>query len=166
MAFGMVIFGGYWGKMLLTSFRILASIGIGWLVFKIIKQDLSWGLVVCTSLVFAGAVGNIIDCVFYGKLFSASHYFGAVATMFPEQGGYASIFQGKVVDMLQFDLFTINFPQWMPFWGGESMSFFPAIFNIADSCITIGLFSLILFHWKSLSEFINSLEKNAKKKVE
>ena len=162
MAFGMVIFGGYGGKLFLTFFRLLASAGIGWIVYKIIQQNLSWGLLICTSLVFAGAVGNIIDCIFYGKIFSASHYFGAVATIFPEQG-YAAVFQGKVVDMLQFDLFTINFPQWTPFWGGSSMSFFPAIFNLADSCITVGLFTLIFFFRKSLSAFINSLEKNEKK---
>jgi len=158
MAFGMVFFGGYWGKLLLTVFRLLASVGIGWVVYKIVKQGFSWGLLVCASLVFAGAVGNIVDCVFYGKLFSASHYFGSAATLFPEQG-YASVFQGKVVDMLQFDLFTINFPQWFPFWGGSSMNFFPAIFNIADSCITIGLFTLILFYRKPLSAFIDTLEK-------
>ena len=155
MAFGIVLLGGYWGKLFLTLFRLLASIGIGWVVCKMIKQNVSWGLLVCTSLVLAGAVGNIVDSVFYGKIFSASYYFGPVATLFPEQG-YAAVFQGHVVDMLQFDLFVINFPQWMPFWGGSSMSFFPAIFNLADSCITIGLFVLILFYYKSFSLFINT----------
>ena len=158
MAFGMVFFGGYWGKLSLTLFRLLASGGIGWILYKMLKQNVSWGLLICTALVFAGAVGNIVDCLFYGKIFSASHYFGSVATLFPEQS-YAAIFQGKVVDMLQFDLFTINFPQWLPFWGGSSMNFFPAIFNLADSCITIGLFTLILFYRKSLSTFIDGVEK-------
>jgi signal peptidase II len=159
MAFGMVFWNGYWGKMLLTSFRLLASAGIGWIIYKMIKQNVAWGVLICVSLVFTGAVGNIFDCVFYGKIFSASHYFGPVATFFPQQGGYAPIFQGKVVDMLQLDLFTIHFPQWMPFWGGSDMNFFPAVFNLADSCITIGLFILILFYRKPLSAFIDALEK-------
>ena len=155
MAFGIVFLDGYWGKLLLTLFRLLASVGIGWMVYKMIKQGVSWGLLICTSLVLAGAIGNIVDCVFYGKIFSASHYFGPVATLFPEQG-YAAVFQGKVVDMLQFNLFEINFPQWVPFWGGSGFNFFPAIFNIADSCITVGLFVLILFYYKSFSSFINT----------
>ena len=163
MAFGMVFFGGYWGKLFLTLFRLLASIGIGWIIYKIIKQNASWGLLVCASLVFAGAVGNIFDCVFYGKIFDASYYFGPAATLFSEHG-YAPIFQGKVVDMLQFDLFTIKFPQWLPFCGGSNINFFPAIFNLADSCITIGLFTLILFYRRSLSAFIDTLEKTKKEK--
>jgi signal peptidase II len=158
MAFGIVFFEGYLGKLLLTLFRLIASAGIGWVVYKAIKLKMPWGLLICIALVFAGAVGNIIDCVFYGKLFSASHYYGAVATLFPEQG-YAAVFQGKVVDMLQFDLFAI--PQWIPFFGG--LNFFPAIFNLADSCITIGLFTIILFYRKSLSAFINMLEKKFEK---
>lgn len=158
MAFGMVLFGGYWGKLSLTLFRLLASVGIGWIIYKMLKLSVSWGLLICTALVFAGAVGNIVDCLFYGKIFSASYYFGSVATLFPEQG-YAPFFQGKVVDMLQFDLFTIHFPQRMPFWGNSNMNFFPAIFNLADSCITIGLFVLILFYRKSLSAFIDGVEK-------
>ena len=158
MAFGMVFFGGYWGKFLLTLFRLLASAGIGWIIYKALRLKISWGLLICIALVFAGAVGNIIDCVFYGKIFSASHYFEPMATLFPEQG-YAPVFQGKVVDMLQFDLFSI--PQWIPFWGG--LSFFPAIFNLADSCITVGLFTVILFYRKQLSAFINLLEKDSKK---
>jgi len=158
MAFGMVFFGGYWGKLLLTLFRVLASAGIGWIIYKAIKLKISWGLLICITLVFTGAVGNIIDCVFYGKIFNMSHYFGSVATLFPEQG-YAPFFQGKVVDMLQFDLFPI--PQWVPFFGGSS--FFPAIFNLADSYITIGLFTLILFFWKPLSAFINLLDTQKQK---
>lgn len=162
MAFGMVFFGGYWGKLLLTLFRLVASMGIGWIFYKMLKQNVSWGLLLCTALVFAGAVGNIVDCICYGKIFSASHYFGAMASLFPEQG-YAPVFQGKVVDMLQFDLFTVNFPRWMPFLGGASMRFFPAIFNLADSCITVGLFTLFLGYRKSLSDFINRIENKAEK---
>ena len=158
MAFGMVFFDGYWGKLLLSLFRLFAAAAIGWIVYKAVKTRQSWGLLICIALVFAGAVGNIIDCVFYGKIFTASHYFGPAARLFPEIG-YAPFFQGKVVDMLQFDLFAI--PKWIPFFGG--LNFFPAIFNLADSCITVGLFAMILFYRKQLSTFINLLEKNSKK---
>ena len=157
MAFGMVFFGGYWGKLLLTFFRIIASAAIGWIVYKAVKLKVHWGVLICIALIFTGAVGNIIDCVFYGKIFSESTFLEPAATLFPECG-YAPFFQGKVVDMLQFDLFSI--PQWVPFFGG--LSFFPAIFNLADSYITVGLFTLILFFWKPLSAFINLLEKKPK----
>ena len=160
MAFGMVFFGGYWGKLILSVFRIAASVLIGWIIYKMIKSKVSWGLLITTALVFTGAVGNIIDCVFYGKIFSASEYWGAAATFFPEGGGYASFLQGKVVDMFQIDLFTIHFPESFPIWGGGAFNFFPAIFNIADSSITVGLFTMILFYYKSLSKFVASFESS------
>jgi len=163
MAFGMVFFGGYWGKLILSIFRIVASICIGWVIFKMIQKKVSWGLLIATALVFTGAVGNIIDCAFYGKIFSESVYdLSSVARLFPEGGGYAPFLQGKVVDMFQFDLFTIHFPDGFPFWGGGQFNFFPAIFNIADSCITVGLFTMILFYYKSLSAFVASLESPPK----
>jgi len=166
MAFGLVFFGGFWGKLILSLFRIVASVGIAWVIYKMLKQNLSWGLLIATAMVFTGAVGNIIDCMFYGKIFSASQYMGSVATFLPETGGYAPILQGKVVDMLQLDLFTINFPTWFPFWGGSTMEFFPAIFNVADSSITIGLFAMVLFYYKSLSAFVASFEPAKKRKIE
>ena len=159
MAFGMVFFGGFWGKLILSLFRIVAAVGIGWVIYTMLKKNIAWGLLITTSLVFTGAVGNILDCVFYGKIFSASEYMGAVATLFPEGGGYAPFLQGKVVDMLQFDLFTIRFPDWFPFWSNADFNFFPAVFNIADSSITVGLFAMILFYYKSLSKFVASFEK-------
>ena len=162
MAFGLVLFGGFWGKLVLSLFRIAASAGIGWIIYKMLKKNLSWGLLITAALVFTGAVGNIIDCVFYGKIFSASQYMGSLATFLPEQGGYAPILQGKVVDMLQFDLFTVTFPSWFPFFGNADFNFFPAVFNLADSSITIGLFSMILFYYKSLSSFVSSFEKDKK----
>ena len=162
MAFGLVFFGGFWGKFILSLFRVVASVGIGWIIYKMIKKDISWGLLIATALVFTGAVGNIVDCVFYGKIFSASQYMGQAATFMPEAGGYAPFLQGKVVDMLQVDLFTINFPDWFPFWGNSSFNFFPAIFNVADSSITIGLFTMVLFYYKSLTAFVASFE-SAKK---
>jgi signal peptidase II len=164
MAFGMVFFEGFLGKLILSLFRLIASAGIGWVIYKMLKKDVSWGLLIAISLVFAGAIGNIFDCVFYGKIFSASEIH--LATLFPEGGGYAPILQGKVVDMLQLDLFTVTFPEWLPLWGGSVFNFFPAIFNIADSSITTGLFVLILFYYKSLSTFIASFESSKKKSIE
>jgi signal peptidase II len=168
MAFGMVFFGGFWGKLILSLFRIAAATSIGWIIYKMLKKNISCGLLITTSLVFTGAVGNIFDCVFYGKIFSSSEYMGTMATFFPETCGYAPFLQGKVVDMLQFDLFTIHFPGWLPIWGNSYFNFFPAVFNIADSSITIGLFAMILFYYKSLSKFVASFEnkkiKNENKK--
>jgi signal peptidase II len=155
MAFGMVFFDGFWGKLILSFFRLIASGCIGWVIYKMLKKNVSWGLLIATSLVFAGAVGNIFDCVFYGKIFSASN---PLATLFPEGGGYAPVLQGRVVDMLQFDLFTITFPSWFPLFSGSVFNFFPAIFNIADSSITVGLFTMILFYYKSLSTFVASFD--------
>jgi len=162
MAFGMVFFGGFCGKFILSLFRIFASVGIGWVIYKMLKKNLSWGLIITTALVFTGAVGNIFDCVFYGKIFSNSEYMGAAATLFPEGGGYAPVLQGKVVDMLQFDLFTIRFPDWFPFWENSVFNFFPAVFNLADSSITVGLFTMILFYYKSLTKFVASFETEKK----
>ena len=151
MAFGMVFFGGYWGKLILVVFRMIAVGFILWIIHKMIKLNVSKGLLICMSFICAGAMGNIIDCVFYGKIFSASDYFQNVALFMPEAGGYAPIMQGKVVDMFQLDLFTIG-----------NFNFFPAIFNIADTSITIGLFVTIIFFYKQLTAFITNFEKSAK----
>ena len=132
-------------KLVLTVFRLVAIIGIGyWLWDNIIHKQTSnlfrWAL----CLIFAGALGNIIDSVFYGMIFS--HSYGQVATLFPEGGGYAPVFQGHVVDMLQFPLVSWNWPDWMPWVGGERYTFFQYVFNIADSAISIGVGILIFFN--------------------
>ena len=158
MAFGMA-FGGMWGKFILTSFRILAAAVIVYVCILMIKQKASWGLLICSTLIFSGAVGNIIDCIFYGKIFSESIYYGALSTLLPPEGGYAPWLQGKVVDMIQFDLFTIRFPESFPVWSGHYFNFFPAVFNLADSWITIGLFTMIIFFYKPLSLFVASMNK-------
>ena len=133
-------------KLVLTIFRLFAIVGIGyWLLDNIRKQTpnlFRWSL----CLIFAGALGNIIDSVFYGLIFS--HSFGQVATLFPEGGGYASIFQGHVVDMLQFPLVSWNWPDWMPWVGGQHYTFFQYVFNIADTAISIGVGILIVFNKK------------------
>ena len=150
MAFGVVFFGGYWGKLLLTTFRIIASGCIIWVINKMIKSYVSIGLLICMSLICAGAIGNIIDCVFYGKVFAVSNFYLPAAEFLPASGGYAFFMQGRVVDMFQFDLFTIG-----------NFNFFPAIFNIADASITTGLFVLVLFFYKPLSAFIATFEKKS-----
>lgn len=131
-------------KLFLTIFRLLAILGIGyWLWGNIQMQSANlFRLALC--LILAGALGNIIDSVFYGIIFS--HSYGQVATLFPEGGGYAPIFQGHVVDMLQFPLVSWNWPDWMPWVGGEQYTFFQYVFNIADTAISIGVGILIVFN--------------------
>lgn len=142
MAFGMEFWGNN-GKIFLTLFRIVAVIGIGLYLVHLIKQKASVGLVTSVSLIMAGAIGNILDSVFYGFLFNDS--FRQVAEFMPETGGYASIFHGKVVDMLYFPVMKGYYPDWIPFKGGDHFIFFRPVFNIADSAITIGVISILVF---------------------
>lgn len=143
MAFGMEL-GGQWGKLLLTLFRIVFVSAMAWYLHHIVKQRASGLYIFIVSLIFAGAVGNIIDSVFYGFLFSSSDY-GAVATFMPEEGGYASLLHGKVVDMFYFPLISGFFPGWFPVWGGESFLFFRPVFNLADASISVGVALWIIF---------------------
>lgn len=137
---------GSWGKMALTLFRLLAVFFGVYYIHKIIKEKYPKGFIICVALIFAGAVGNLIDSMFYGMIFDASiHGTGNVAVLFPEGGGYADFLHGKVVDMLYFPIIDTNFPDWVPFWGGENFLFFSPVFNIADSSISIGLILILLF---------------------
>lgn len=140
-AFG-TSFGGTVGKYFLTMFRIVASVAIGWIIVNQIKKNGRTSLILCLTLILAGAVGNIIDCCLYGLIFSESYY--DIAVLFPPEGGYAPFLQGKVVDMFYFPLFEFDWPQWMPFVGGNHFEFFSAIFNVADSAITIGVIWLLI----------------------
>jgi signal peptidase II len=146
MAFGIEIFG----KLFLSCFRIIAVGGIGYYLFKMIKENLKMGYIVCVSLILAGALGNIIDSIFYGVVFNASTRF-SIATFVSGSEGYAPWFYGKVVDMFHFPIINTAWPDWMPFVGGERFIFFSPIFNFADSAITCGIIALLLFY----SKYIN-----------
>ena len=149
MAFGMQ-FGGAIGKLLLSLFRIVLIGFIIYYIKKLLRKEAPMGVIYGVGLILVGAVGNVVDSMFYGLIFSEST-FTQVATLLPEGGGYASFLHGKVVDMLYFPLIDTTLPNWVPIWGGEQFLFFRPIFNIADSCITVGVFYLLLFHRKFFS---------------
>lgn len=140
-AFGMH-FGGSAGKIFLTLFRIVATTVVGWYIVRQLKRDGRASLIGCLSLILAGAIGNLIDSCFYGRIFSESFY--ETAVLFPPEGGYAPLLQGKVVDMFYFPLFEFDWPAWVPIVGGDHFLFFSAIFNVADAAITIGVFWLLI----------------------
>jgi len=144
MAFGMQLFG----KLFLTSFRIIAVAIIIWCLYKFVKANLKTGFLICVSLILTGAIGNIIDSVLYGVMFSEST-FSSIATYLPGGGGgYAPLLYGKVVDMFYFPLIETDWPAWMPFIGGQHFIFFSPIFNFADSCISVGIVALLIFYGK------------------
>ncbi len=145
MAFGMKL-GGDYGKLVLSLFRIVAVGFLAYLIINMIRERKSDFVLVCFTLILAGALGNIIDSAFYGMIFTETPYHsGGVATMFPPGGGYAPFLHGKVVDMLYFPLTEGEFPSWVPFVGGDHFLFFRPVFNIADTAITTGVLLLLLF---------------------
>ena len=155
MAFG-ISFGQNVGKLMLSLFRIVLVGAIGWYMFRQIKRDKMDGLTLTVfSLVIAGALGNILDSLFYGLIFSQSTPM-TVATVFPDGGGYAPLLYGRVVDMFYVKLFPI--PNGFPLWGGQY--FFPAIFNFADACVTVGIFLMIIF-----SKRFFKMEENAQQET-
>jgi signal peptidase II len=142
MAFGMEM-GGKTGKLVLSVFRIIAIVGISWFLYSIIKKKANAALVIAVSAILAGAIGNLIDSAFYGMIFSES--FGQTAIMFPPGGGYSSFLLGRVVDMFYFPVINTHWPDWSPFRPGETFIFFRPVFNIADSAITCGVISILIF---------------------
>jgi len=146
MAWGAKIPGEY-GKLLLTLFRLGAIVGIGYWLWDSVRNNGSRVLITAIAFIFAGALGNIIDSVFYGIIFDDSY--GHVAQLFPESGGYGTLFHGKVVDMLYFPLYNGILPSWIPFWGGEQFSFFDPVFNVADTAISVGVGLLLVFNKKA-----------------
>lgn len=153
MAFGMEM-GGSIGKLLLSAFRIIAVCAIGWYLFKLCKRENNTMLIVCISLVLAGALGNIVDSVFYGIIFNSS--IGQVAAIFPPEGGYGTWLHGRVVDMFYFPLIEGRFPDWIPLWGGESFVFFRPVFNFADAAISVGIALLLIFQREELSRDLST----------
>ena len=153
MAFGIEVIG----KLFLTLFRIVAVGFIGYYLYKLVKANYKFGFIACVSMVLAGAMGNIIDSIFYGVIFN--HSYGQVATFMPAEGGYASWLHGKVVDMFYFPLIETTFLDWLPIWGGQEFIFFRPIFNLADSAICVGVFSLLLFYRHTLSKSLSNEEK-------
>lgn len=147
MAFGMEL----GSKLFLTIFRVVAVGALIWYIARTIRYipGVRMGYLVCLALVTAGAAGNIFDCVFYGVLFD-SPVPPETAVMFPDGGGYAPVFYGKVVDMFYFPLFSFYWPQWMPFVGGEYFIFFQPVFNFADASITVGMILLLMFYSRNL----------------
>lgn len=143
MAYGIEL-GGSWGKLVLSLFRIIAISAIGVYLFNISKSKKPIGYIISVALVFAGALGNIIDSAFYGVLFTESYY--QVAQFLPDAGGYAGYLHGKVVDMFYFPLLEGHFPEWFPIWSNEHFIFFRPVFNIADSAISVGIASVVLFY--------------------
>lgn len=141
MAFGLEL-GGDYGKLALSLFRVVAVFGIAYILHYIIKNKYHFGLITCVSLIFAGALGNIIDSVFYGQVF-----------------GYADWLHGRVVDMFYFPILRGVFPSWFPLWGGEEFVFFRPVFNLADAAISIGVILIIIFQNRFLDEKIEVLDE-------
>lgn len=146
-------FGNETGKMILTLFRLAAVIFGTWYLGKIVKQKYSKGFIICAALIYAGALGNLIDSMFYGMIFDKGlRYDPAINDYISYSGiaefsssGYSSFLHGSVVDMLYFPMFKGNFPSWFPWVGGEEFEFFSAIFNIADMSISTGVITLLIF---------------------
>ena len=148
MAFGMEL----GSKLLLTMFRIIASGALIYYLWRLRnRSDIPKGYVVCIALITAGALGNVIDCIAYGMIFN-SPMPPQVAQLFPPDGGYATVFNGRVVDMLYFPLCEWNWPDWLPWIGGNHFVFFQPIFNIADSALCVSVFVLILFYARILAK--------------
>lgn len=148
MAYGLK-FGGEFGKIALTLFRLIAVVIGFFYMKKLVREKYHTGLLICGALILAGAAGNLIDSMFYGLIFSASTRY-EVAQFLPEGGGYGTFLHGNVVDMLYFPLFDGTLPSWVPFWGGEHFIFFRPVFNIADAAISVGVIAILLFQKRFL----------------
>ncbi|MFV0468924.1 MAG: lipoprotein signal peptidase [Dysgonomonas sp.] len=165
MAFGLEVIN----KLFLTLFRLIA---VGFIVYylrKIIAAQYNRGYIVCISLILAGAFGNIIDCVFYGEIFTESplyniHFAQEPAQLVAVGEGYGTWLHGKVVDMFYFPIINTTFPSWVPIVGGRPFEFFNAIFNLADSAISVGIVVLLLFYRKTLTHSLHEEEKNGDSK--
>ncbi len=143
------------GKLVLTIFRLFAICGIGYWLYDVIRKKMSRTLVIAVSLIFSGALGNIIDSVFFGMIFNQSY--NEVATLFSSEP-YGSLFYGKVVDMLYFPIIDTTWPDWLPYLGGSNFRFFEPVFNIADTAISTGVGILLVFNKKAFKENVEKEE--------
>lgn len=150
MAWGMEVMP----QMFLTIFRIIASGALAYGIYKSIKLKVKKGFLICISLILAGALGNIVDNIFYGAIFTESTPF-QVSTFTVIGEGYGGWFHGRVVDMFYFPIIDTNWPEWMPFVGGEHFIFFSPVFNFADSAISCGVIAIILFYSRYLNNLLN-----------
>jgi signal peptidase II len=146
MAWGLE-FGGNSGKLLLTLFRLVAVFFGVYYLRKIVHEKQHRGFIICVGLIFAGAVGNLIDSLFYGLIFTDSEA-GQLAKLVSPGKGYGTFLHGKVVDMFYFPLFNASWPSWMPFVGGDKFEFFSPVFNIADAAISVGIIAILVFQNK------------------
>ena len=158
MAFGWTI----GSKFFLTLFRIVFVACVIFAVVKLRNAKLKKGFIICVALIIAGAIGNIIDCLFYGLIFN-NPYPPEVASLFPPVGGYAPLFHGMVVDMFHFPLFHFYWPDWVPFVGGEYFEFFSPVFNVADAAISVGVICVILFYSKQMNDSFVLLKESLKR---
>ena len=158
MAFGMEM-GGKPGKLILSLFRIIAIFIISWYLSGLIKKKANLGLILAICAIMAGAIGNIIDSAFYGMIFSEST-FDQAAVLFPAGGGYSSFLHGRVVDMFYFPVINTHWPEWSPIRPGESFVFFRPVFNLSDSAITCGVFSILIFQKRKFSEMTEQGTEN------
>lgn len=147
MAFGMTMIN----KLVLSIFRIVAIVALGWYLVRQLRRQVRMIWIVCLTLVFAGAVGNLVDCMFYGLIFNASSPY-YVSYFVPFGHGYAPFLMGKVVDMFYFPIIVTTWPEWVPFLGGDEFVFFSPVFNFADSCVSVGVIMVLLFCRKELSQ--------------
>lgn len=149
MAWGLQ-WGAQTGKIILSLFRLIAVIFGGFYIRNLIRNQAHKGFIICVALIYAGALGNLIDSMFYGLIFNGSDPFiRNLAQCFPAGGGYASFLQGKVVDMIYLPIIMNgHFPSWFPIWGGKTFEFFEPVFNIADAAISVGVITIILFQRK------------------
>lgn len=153
MAYGMQL----GSKLLLSLFRLAAISGLTYYVWQIVRQQVRTGYVVVVSMILAGAIGNLIDCMFYGLVFDASTSYSIASTV-PFGEGYSSFLMGKVVDMFYFPLIVTTYPDWSPINAGEEFIFFSPVFNFADAAISVGVVLLLLFYRKELSNLSLKLE--------
>lgn len=157
-------FGGNMGKMALTLFRMVAVIFGVWYIREILRKKHHPGFIICVGLIFAGALGNLIDSMFYGLIFDNSTY-TSVANIFPQKG-YAGFLHGKVVDMFYFPIIRSTYPGWFPLVGGDEFEFFSPVFNLADASISVGVIALLLFQKRFMKEENNeepkSIETNSR----